>query len=100
MFLSSGLAEAVVVNCHMPIDIEKKVMLKVVGENFENIKFNCKSKVVFLSTGVRTSTLVKIQITVGLLTLFHRLCVPKWSDGKLMNFFTHTSFHYSLFLFT
>lgn len=31
MFLSSGLAEAVVVNCHMPIDIEKKVMLKVVG---------------------------------------------------------------------
>jgi hypothetical protein len=44
MSLSSGIVGGEGVNCHMARDIGKNAMLRVVGENYEHVKFKRKNK--------------------------------------------------------
>ena len=100
MSLSSKLVGEKGVNCHIARDIGKKAMLKVVGENFQDVKFERKTKVVSLSSTVRTFTVGNRQVTIDLLTLFHRICVLKQSDKEMKNFFTYELSPFPMSLFT
>lgn len=89
MSISSGLVGESTVNSHMALEIGRESMLKMVGQNFQEVKFKRKNNVVSLSSAVRTITVDNKQVTVDPLTLFHRLCVLKQSDEELREFFTY-----------
>lgn len=89
MSLSSGLVGDQGVNCHMARDIGKTALMNVVGENFQNVKFKRKLKVVTLSSAVRSVNVGNKQVAVDPLTLFHRLCVLKQSDEEMQSFFNY-----------
>ncbi|GBL81247.1 hypothetical protein AVEN_143575-1 [Araneus ventricosus] len=99
MSISSGVVGTADVNCHLSHELGCEGISRIVGGNFENVKFKRKDKVITLATVSNSAEIGKEKITVDPLTLFHRICVAKQSDEDLKMFFTFelTPFPLSLF---
>lgn len=100
MSLSSGLVGSEAVNCHNALHIGKEIMLKLIGDNFEQVKFTRRNTVKTLSSAVCSVSIGERKVTVNPLTLFHRLCILKESDEELKEFFTHELSPFPMSLFT
>ncbi|GBO44881.1 hypothetical protein AVEN_146851-1 [Araneus ventricosus] len=87
MSTDSGIVGGNEVNCHLPEEIGRDMISKMMGENFENVKFKRKGKVVTLASFNSSVKAGNISIVVDPLMLFHRLCTAKQSYDDLKAFF-------------
>ncbi|GBN01759.1 hypothetical protein AVEN_224471-1 [Araneus ventricosus] len=87
MSISSAVVTADV-NCHLSHELGCEGISIIVGGYFGNVEFKCKEKVIALASINNSAKIGKEKITVDPLTLFHRICVAKQSDGELKMFFT------------
>ncbi|GBM61486.1 hypothetical protein AVEN_9252-1, partial [Araneus ventricosus] len=87
MSIDSGIVGGNEVNCHLPEEIGRDMISKMMGKNFENVKFKQKGKVVTLASINSSVKAGNISIVVDPLMLFHRLCIAKQSYDDLKAFF-------------
>ncbi|GBN32215.1 hypothetical protein AVEN_170814-1 [Araneus ventricosus] len=100
MPIDSGIVGGNEVNCHLSEEIGRDMISKMMGENFENVKFKRKGKVVTLASVNSSVKIGNISIVVGPLVLFHRLCIAKKSDDDLKAFFKFELSPFPISLFT
>ncbi|GBL73591.1 hypothetical protein AVEN_230607-1 [Araneus ventricosus] len=100
MSIDSGIVGSNEVNCHLSEEIGRDMISKMMGKNFENVKFKQKGKVVTLASINSPVKIVNISIVVDPLILFHRLCIAKQSDGDLKAFFKFELSPFPVSLFT
>ncbi|GBL88779.1 hypothetical protein AVEN_158909-1 [Araneus ventricosus] len=72
----------------------------MMGENFENVKFKRKGKVVTVASINSSVKIGNISIVVDPLMLFHRLCIAEQSDDDLKAFFKFQLSPFPISLFT
>lgn len=100
MSIDSGIVGGDEVNCHMSEQIGRDMISKMMGKNFENIKFKRKNKVVTLASINNTAKIGNISIVVDPFMLFHRLCIAKQSDDDLKAYLKFELSPFPMFLFT
>ncbi|GBM41909.1 hypothetical protein AVEN_13626-1 [Araneus ventricosus] len=100
MPIDSGIVGSNEVNCHLSEEIGRYMISKMMGKNFENVKFKRKGKVVTLASINSSVKIGNISIVVDPLILFHRLCIAKQSDGDLKAFFKFELPPFPISLFT
>ncbi|GBO13641.1 hypothetical protein AVEN_237351-1, partial [Araneus ventricosus] len=100
MSIDSGIVRSNEVNCHLSEEIGRDMISKMMGKNFENVKFKRKGKVVTLASINCSVKIGNISIVVDTLILFHRLCIAKQSDGDLKAFFKFKLSPFPISLFT
>ncbi|GBO10653.1 hypothetical protein AVEN_251823-1 [Araneus ventricosus] len=87
MSIDSGIVGGNEVNCHLSEEIGRDMISKMMGKNFENVKFKRKDKVVTRTSINNSVKICNICIVVDPHILFHRLCIAKLSDDDLKAFF-------------
>lgn len=97
--ISGGLVGNEAVNCHNAENIGKEMMSKVIGENFQNVKFTRKDIVKTLASEVCSVSIGERRVTIDPLTLFHRMCILKKTDEELKDFLKHELSPFPLALF-
>ncbi|GBM84728.1 hypothetical protein AVEN_20749-1 [Araneus ventricosus] len=100
MSIDSGIVGGNEVNCHLAEKIGRDMISKMMGINFENVKFKRKGKVVTLASINSSFKIGNISIVVDPLELFHRLCIAKNSDDDLKAFFKFELSPFPISLFT
>ncbi|GBM48270.1 hypothetical protein AVEN_108699-1, partial [Araneus ventricosus] len=98
--IDSGIVGGNEVNCHLSEEIGRDMISKMLGENFENVKFKRKGKVVTLASINSSVKIGNISIVVDPLVFFHRLCIAKKSDDDLKAFFKFELSPFPISLFT
>ncbi|XP_049772070.1 uncharacterized protein LOC126154082 [Schistocerca cancellata] len=101
MSISSGVVGTEDVNCHMCHEEEEKGMKRIVGDNFHDVKFCRKDKVVTLLSVFNSVKAGSTKITpVDPLTLFQRIFLMKQSEKELKAFLKYELAPYPMSLFS
>ncbi|XP_049762542.1 uncharacterized protein LOC126088442 [Schistocerca cancellata] len=100
MSISSGVVGTEDVNCHMCHEDGEKGMKRIFGDNFHDVKFRRKDKVVTLLSAFNSVKAGSTKITpVDPLTLFQRICLMKQSGEELKVFLKYELVPYPMSLF-
>ncbi|CAH1118147.1 unnamed protein product [Phaedon cochleariae] len=100
MSVSSGVIGGPEVNCHLSVEVGSMGIAKIMGQDFKNVSFKRKDKVVTLASCTALKIGGKTIATINPLTLFHRLCVVKQSDEDLKYCFSFELAPYPMSMFT
>lgn len=74
------------INCHLSEEIGAIGVSRIIGEDFDSVKFKRKDKVLPLAAISNSIRLEHITIPIKPLTLFQRMCLAKQSNEELMEY--------------
>lgn len=100
MSISTGVVGDDKINCHLAQEIGTIGVSKIIGENFDSVKFKRKEKVLPLATVSNSIKVNQDIIPINPLMLFQRICVTKQSDGELKEHLKYELTPFPLSLFT
>lgn len=97
--LSTGVVGGKDINCYEALSIGQKGILMKVGQNYHDVSYSRKNRVLPLST---VNSSIKIQgskVPIEPETIFRRICFTKKNQEELKSFFTYELAPYPLSLF-
>lgn len=86
MSISTGVVGDNLINCHLSEEIGNSGLSKIIGLNFESVKFKCKERVLSLAAMNNTIKLGESTVFINTLILFQRMCIAKQSDDELKEY--------------
>lgn len=97
--LSTGVVGDSSINCHMAKEIGLLAIDRIVGGDFQNVKFYRKDRVLPLATMNNAIKIHDETIPINPTTIFHRITIAKQSDEELEEFLKYELCPYPLPLF-
>lgn len=100
MSISTGIVGDEKINCHMSREIGNNGLSRIIGENFDSVKFKRKDKVLPLATISNSIKVDTLSVPINPLLLFQRMCVTKQSDEQLKEYLSYELAPFPMSIFT
>lgn len=97
--LSSGVVGGPDINCHEARNVGQEMMLQKVGQNFSDVTYQRKKRVLPLSSLKSYVKMDDSKISVEPETIFKRICFAKKNQDELKSYFRYELAPYPLPLF-
>jgi hypothetical protein len=100
MSISTGIIGNEQTNCHMSHEVGLLAIAKIIGSNFESVKFKRKNRVVTLAIANSKIKVHDNVVPINPETLFQRMCIVKQSNEELQEYLQYELAPYPMSLFS
>lgn len=100
MSIGTGIIGTEKTNCHMSREVGLLGIKKIIGSNFESVKFKRDSRVITLAIANSSIKIHDNIVPINPETLFQRMCIIKQSDEELQQYLEYELAPFPMSLFS